>query len=153
MSKTPMRRRWRAAPATPQSFRITDEMWQVAINRADYEGITVSAMMQHFIGRYADGEPFDITKREYPAGPTQSVRFADEVWARVEERARREGTTYSDVLFYFAEAWVEGRSQMPTVVEIAHEIRSQADQDALQEALDRAENEGTEGDWSWLEPS
>jgi hypothetical protein len=153
MSKTPMRRRWRAAPGHPQSFRITDEMWQVAIDRADYEGTTVSAMIQHFIARYADGEPFEITGREYPAGPTQSVRIKDDVWARVVERCHREEVTYSDVLFFFAEAWVEGRSQMPTVVEIAHEIRSQADQDALQEALDRAENEGTEEDWSWLEPS
>jgi hypothetical protein len=118
-----MRRRYRAAPSHPQSFRITDEMWQMAIDRADAEDTTISVVMKHFVRRYADGDEFQIPRREYPAGPTQSVRFTDEVWERVLERVKGDGITYSDVLFYFAEAWVEGRSDLPTVVEIGHEIR------------------------------
>ena len=110
---TEMRRQYRAEPTFPRSFRVTDEMWGEAIARADDEEVVISAVIKHFVGRYADGEPFAITRREYPAGPTQSVL----------ERVAREGITYSDVLFYFTEAWVEGRSDLPTVVEIAHEIR------------------------------
>jgi hypothetical protein len=108
---------------SPHSVRVTDETWELAIARADREGVLISTVLQHYVERYADGEVFEIARREYPAGPTQSVRIKDAVWARVLEQVDRDGITYSDVLTYFTEAWVDGRADLPTVVEIAHEIR------------------------------
>jgi hypothetical protein len=123
--KATMRRSFRAVPTRPRSFRVADEMWELAIARADREGVLVTVMLKHFLQRWAEGEQFPITRREYPAGPTQSVRVTDRLWAQVLDRLRRDNPdhlTYSDVLYWFTEAWVDGRSEMPTVVVIEHEV-------------------------------
>lgn len=81
--------------------RIRQDIWAAALHRARYEDhVTLAYALVCLLTEWADGTitlPDAALERDQ-SWPAQSIRIADALWTRVQQRAWDEGLTPSEVL-------------------------------------------------------
>lgn len=113
------RRRPNGAGANPvRPFRVPRSAWRLAQARARTEGVTISNAIVTLLDGYGQGlvSAAEVTTT-WPSAATfvTSLRVSDEVWARAEQVAARDGLTMGAVLVALAVGYSNGDLDLPKV--------------------------------------
>lgn len=103
---------------TPHGVYVKPQSWDMAQQRADREGVTMSFVIMELAEGYVTGK-LNIEEgpeRSSEEAVSRSVRCSDQMWRLLQTRAEHEKRSTNSVLAAIVHGYGVGRLSLPTVI-------------------------------------